>query len=123
MADSARAITTTATATATAAAPTLRVVLWHSPAPGQVCEQVLHLPPGARLADALAAVHWPTDAPYGIWGRRVPLEHPLHDGDRLERYRPLTVDPKVARRQRFAQQGARASGLFAQRRPHSKAGY
>ena len=44
-------------------------------------------------------------------------------GDRLELLRPLRVDPKVARRERFVGQGARSSGLFAKRRPNSKAGY
>jgi uncharacterized protein len=29
----------------------------------------------------------------------------------------------VARRERFAKQGARTSGLFAQRRPGAKSGY
>jgi putative ubiquitin-RnfH superfamily antitoxin RatB of RatAB toxin-antitoxin module len=47
----------------------------------------------------------------------------LVDGDRLEVYRPLTVDPKVARRQRFVRQGAKTAGLFAKKRPGAKAGY
>jgi sulfur carrier protein len=47
----------------------------------------------------------------------------LQDGDRLEIYRPLKVDPKVARRERFARQGAKTTGLFAKRRPGAKAGY
>ena len=36
----------------------------------------------------------------GIWSRVVALEAPLHDGDRVEIYRPLQVDPKEVRRQR-----------------------
>jgi sulfur carrier protein len=47
----------------------------------------------------------------------------LRDQDRVEFYRGLRVDPKVARRERFSKQGARASGLFAKRRPGSKPGY
>ena len=47
----------------------------------------------------------------------------LVEGDRLEVYRPLTVDPKVARRQRFVRQGAKTAGLFAKKRPGAKAGY
>jgi sulfur carrier protein len=58
-----------------------------------------------------------------VWGRRVPLDTPLRDGDRVEVYRPLRVDPKVARRERFVRQGARSTGLFAQRRPGAKQGY
>jgi len=33
------------------------------------------------------------------------------------------VDPKVARRERFARQGAKTAGLFAKRRAGAKAGY
>jgi hypothetical protein len=40
----------------------------------------------------------------------------LQTGDRLELYRPLLVDPKRARRERFARQGSRSAGLFARRR-------
>ncbi|HYP70717.1 MAG TPA: RnfH family protein, partial [Variovorax sp.] len=47
----------------------------------------------------------------------------LKDGDRLELCRDLVVDPKVARRERFARQGARGTGLFAKRRTGAKAGY
>lgn len=48
----------------------------------------------------------------GIWGRKVAPSHVLRDLDRVEIYRPLTVDPKVARRERFKRQGVRKSGLF-----------
>jgi putative ubiquitin-RnfH superfamily antitoxin RatB of RatAB toxin-antitoxin module len=49
----------------------------------------------------------------------------LSNNDRMEIYRALTVDPKVARRERFARQGAKkkAAGLFARRRAGAKAGY
>lgn len=60
---------------------------------------------------------------FGIWGRVQPLGTVLAEGDRVEVYRALTIDPKDARRARFAQQGARGTGLFAKRRPGSKAGY
>ncbi|MEO8039109.1 MAG: RnfH family protein [Betaproteobacteria bacterium] len=36
----------------------------------------------------------------GIWGRKVKLDTPLANGDRVELYRPLEVDPKEARRLR-----------------------
>lgn len=42
----------------------------------------------------------PEAAPIGIYGRAVDDEHPLREGDRVEIYRPLTLDPKEARRQR-----------------------
>ncbi len=41
--------------------------------------------------------------PVGIWGRLVTRSHRLRDGDRVELYRPLRVDPMVARRERAAQ--------------------
>ena len=36
----------------------------------------------------------------GIFGRLATLNTPLMQGDRVEIYRPLTVDPKTARRLR-----------------------
>ena len=36
----------------------------------------------------------------GIYGRVVAKQAPLADGDRVEVYRPLLVDPKEARRRR-----------------------
>ena len=59
----------------------------------------------------------------GIWGRKVPLDQALRDRDRVEVYRPLRVDPKVARRERFAKQGRRGAGLFEKKRAGAKAGY
>lgn len=59
----------------------------------------------------------------GIWGRKVSGKHLLRAEDRVELYRPLLVDPKVARRERFAKQGAKSAGLFAKRRSGAKAGY
>ena len=68
----------------------------------------------AEQADALAC---------GVWGRKVPHSHVLQDGDRVELYRALLVDPKVARRERFVGQGTKSAGLFAKRRAGAKAGY
>ena len=59
----------------------------------------------------------------GVWRRKAALTQVLRDHDRVEVYRPLLVDPKVARRERFARQGARSAGLFASRRAGAKAGY
>ena len=103
----------------------LAVVVCASLAPGEVREVSLDVPEGSRVADALAAsgLAVPPDAPCGIWGRVVQRDAPLRDGDRVETYRALTVDPKVARRERFARQGTRGTGLFARQRPGGKAGY
>ncbi len=60
----------------------------------------LDLPQGATVRVALAAAGMPLDQPVGVWGRRVALDARLADGDRVELYRPLCVDPKEARRRR-----------------------
>jgi len=36
----------------------------------------------------------------GIWGRETPRHVVVNDGDRIEVYRPLQQDPRVARRER-----------------------
>lgn len=36
----------------------------------------------------------------GVFGQRVNLDSPVSEGDRIEVYRPLMVDPKQARRTR-----------------------
>ena len=103
----------------------LRVEVVHSPGPRQVVEQAMALAAGATVGDALrqAGVDLQAGCEVGIWGRRAALTQVLRDGDRVEVARPLRVDPKVARRERFRKQGSRAAGLFAGRRPGSKSGY
>ena len=59
----------------------------------------------------------------GIWGRKVQWTQLVIADDRIELYRPLKVDPKVARRQRFKRQGKGRTGLFAKRKSGSAAGY
>ena len=116
---------------ATEAAAPIAITVVFSAAPRSVQEIALHVPNGCLAADALAlaAPQWGIDAAQlqaldlGVWGKRVPAQHVLRDGDRLEIYRPLTVDPKVARRERFVRQGAKSAGLFATRRAGGKAGY
>lgn len=41
----------------------------------------------------------------GIWSRAVKLQDAVHDGDRVEIYRPLIADPKALRRQRAEKAG------------------
>ena len=43
-------------------------------------------------------------APLGIFGNAVKDETALRDGDRIEVYRPLLIDPKEARRKRAGQE-------------------
>ncbi len=59
----------------------------------------------------------------GIWGKKVSWSHLVKADDRIELYRPLKVDPKVARRQRFKRQGKGRTGLFANRKSGVAAGY
>jgi len=109
---------------------TICVTLTWSPGPRQIHEESLRLPSGCTAQQALRASEFhrlggapPPSWVLGIWGRKVSGSRVLRDGDRLELYRPLRVDPKVARRARFEAQGARLAGLFARRRAGAKAGY
>lgn len=109
----------------------LNLTLVYSPAPRQVREWTLALEPGATVSQALAGCGIFEEFPElaenrllaGIWGRRVRLDHLLADKDRIEIYRPLRVDPKTARRERFDRQGAKSAGLFTRKRLGAKAGY
>jgi len=64
----------------------------------------LDLPAGATVRDALAAAGIDAQR-VGIFGKRVSSDARLADGDRVEVYRPLRIDPKQARRQRARRQG------------------
>ena len=59
----------------------------------------LTLPAGATVRDALVAANVTAESA-GIFGRRVELQTRLAEGDRVEIYRPLAMDPKEARRLR-----------------------
>ncbi len=110
----------------------MKIILAYAPASGQVLECELELPNGSTLADALRHSGWLSRYPElgddatircGIWGRQAARETMLREADRVEFWRGLRVDPKVARRERFRSQGAKTAGLFAQRRPGAKWGY
>lgn len=68
----------------------------------------VRLADGATVADALGAVAETEPfseldlaaVPVGVFGESVGRERRLRDGDRVEIYRPLLVDPKEARRRR-----------------------
>lgn len=107
-----------------ASEPDVHVTLVYAPAPRQVAQVSLTLNAPCQVVQALRQSGLLTRFPeidhpgvlLGVWGRRVGLTHLLADQDRVEIYRPLRVDPKVARRERFAKQGARRVGLFAKNR-------
>ena len=91
----------------------LQVTVVYAPAARQVFETTLQLPDGSTVDDALQASGLTktfgelTQAPWrvGVWYREVGLDRTLQDQDRVEVYRPLTLDPKLARRARYATQG------------------
>lgn len=68
----------------------------------------LDLPADATVAEALAAARLPQRFPgvdfsamrTGIWSRAAGGDERLREGDRVELYRPLKVDPKQQRRNR-----------------------
>lgn len=74
--------------------------------PAQQILQTVSLADGATVADAIEAAglaalfpQEPIDAlATGIWGTVVPREQRVRDGDRVEVYRPLELDPRDLRR-------------------------
>jgi putative ubiquitin-RnfH superfamily antitoxin RatB of RatAB toxin-antitoxin module len=68
----------------------------------------VEVPAGATVAQALLAARLPeldpgfdfASAQLGVWSRRVTAATLLRAGDRVEVYRPLTIEPKEARRRR-----------------------
>ncbi len=109
----------------------IRVVVVYSPAAREVHEVALTLEDGMTVAYAIRLSGLLTQFPeldisrsvVGVWGRKARPDQSLRDRDRIEIYRALQVDPKVARRERFVKQGARTTGLFAKKRLGAKAGY
>ena len=67
---------------------------------------------GETVADVVAKSGLHADFPeieidslaVGIWGREADRTQPVKEGDRIEIYRPLAMDPREARRQ-LAQSG------------------
>jgi len=69
-----------------------------------------HVQAGTTVWQAIEACGILSDVPelsgctldVGIFGQSCPLDRAVRDGDRIEIYRSLTIDPKEARRQRAA---------------------
>lgn len=59
----------------------------------------LTLPAGSRVRDALQASGLSGEG-VGVFGKVVSQDAELSDGDRVEVYRTLKIDPKEARRRR-----------------------
>ena len=109
-----------------------------SPAARQLIDLSLALPDGCTVFDAVQSLKFrpelydhlkileaafEDERGLGVWGRIAQLTTSLKPGDRLEIYRPLLVDPKMARKKRFKGQGKGTTGLFARRRIGAVAGY
>ncbi|WP_079553618.1 RnfH family protein [Vreelandella subglaciescola] len=88
--------------------------------PGKQRLVALQVASGTTAAQAVAQAGLPDlfpelapetfhEAPTGIFGKalRAPHDHPLGDGDRVEVYRPLVIDPKAARLARAKRQQGR----------------
>jgi putative ubiquitin-RnfH superfamily antitoxin RatB of RatAB toxin-antitoxin module len=97
------------------AANLMRIEVMYAPAPHELHHTVVQLPAAATLGQALAMCDWWLALPSehqqalqaGVWSRVCEHDAPLRDGDRVELYRPLQVDPKEARRQRYRRDGLR----------------
>ena len=68
----------------------------------------IEVPTGCTVAEAIGGSASRDQVPEigmdpgagGRFSRKVPLDHVLRDGARVELYRPLICDPKVMRKQR-----------------------
>ena len=86
--------------------------------PGLAFERTLLLPAPATVGKAIGAsgirqalaelAAGPLEV--GVFSQRRELADGLHDGDRVEIYRPLSIDPKEARRVRAAVLRRRRAG-------------
>jgi putative ubiquitin-RnfH superfamily antitoxin RatB of RatAB toxin-antitoxin module len=79
--------------------------------PQRAIVKTYRLAPRSQVADAMRLAALDPDfsgldlanSALGIFGRVVGADHQLTEGDRIEIYRPLTADPKTARRARAKQ--------------------
>jgi putative ubiquitin-RnfH superfamily antitoxin RatB of RatAB toxin-antitoxin module len=93
---------------------TMTVEVAYAEARRAVVKQYQLLPP-ATVADALRLAAADPDflgidlanSPVGVFGRLARLDQHLHEGDRVEVYRALAADPKIARRARAKEQQRR----------------
>jgi len=75
------------------------------------CRCRLSLPMGSTAMQAIEASGLLRQLPaevgnplrLGVFSRRIDADHVLCDGDRLEIYRPLALDPMASRRRRASQ--------------------
>jgi uncharacterized protein len=97
----------------TASSPVLiRIEIVYAEQPRSIVKS-LTVPEGALLADALRLAALDAEfqgldlanATVGIYGTVVSRDRILKEGDRIEIYRPLAEEPKLARRKRASRSG------------------
>jgi len=93
----------------------VRVTVACSPRQGVAAEVAVELAEGASAIEAIRAsgllerfaeIDLSVQA-IGVWGRGCALDARLDDGDRVEIYRPLAMEPNQARQLRAARAPAR----------------
>lgn len=72
---------------------------------GNYWSRELTMPKGATIMDAAKAaganlINEGADVRVGIWGRQKPPQTTVSEGDRIEIYEPLAIDPREARKAR-----------------------
>ncbi len=91
---------------------TVEIVYAH---PQHSVAKTVQLPANSRLADALTCVMGDADfngadlahSAVGIFGKVATRDQPLKEGDRIELYRPLLEEPKLARRKRASRKASK----------------
>ena len=78
------------------ALPKRQIVKSLSVDPGATVRQAIF---ASKICDEFPEIDLSKSA-VGIYSKKVPLDHVLKNGDRVEIYRPLKVSPKEARRLR-----------------------
>ena len=86
--------------------------------PGEQVLEQLHVPADATVESVIRSSGILERFPeidlaankVGIFGKATKLSATLHDGDRIEIYRPLIADPKEARKKRAAEGKAMKKG-------------
>ncbi len=86
----------------------MTVTVCYAAAGGSVIQKKIVLQRGATVLQALVQagydqLDWSRHG-LGVYGKRKTPDSLLHDGDRVEIYAPLSVDPKVARQRRVDKQ-------------------
>ncbi|MFK2875902.1 RnfH family protein [Rhodanobacter hydrolyticus] len=92
------------------AEPTITVEVVHACAQ-HIRRSRVSLPDGSTAMQAVVAAGFLPSLPaevaeplrLGIFSCRIDADHVLRDGDRVEIYRPLTLDPMASRRRRAGQ--------------------